>query len=373
MARFILMGILFLFSLLVVFRAPTNLLWYVSILVTEFCWIFFLLLLVLLFWKSGGAKYRLPTTVIGIAALIVYSLPIVQAMRLARTLPKDFEAAFGRPPSSKESPFHPLQMITGIGAKQVIFKSLLYDAANKLTLDFYPSPVSGTKPCVVVVHGGSWAGGDSKQLSDLSSELAKEGYHVASINYRLAPAHHYPAPLQDVKTAMDFLCSQASSLSIDTTAFALLGRSAGGQIALSSAYLSNDKRINGVISFYGPADMVWGYENPTSPLVLDSRKIMEDYLGGTLQQVPQQYKESSATETVSSHTPPTLLFYGENDPLVSPRHGARLTKKLDEKGIKYFALYLPWATHGFDYSLNGPAGQLSTWVVKEFLFVVNKP
>lgn len=116
--------------------------------------------------------------------------------------------------------------------------------------------------------------------------------------------------------------------------------------------------------------MVWGYDNPTNPLVLDSRKVLEDYLGGTLREVPEQYKESSATETVSSRTPPTLLFYAENDPLVSPRHGNRLTKKLDEKGIKYFALYLPWATHGFDYTVNGPAGQLSTWVVKEFLKTV---
>ncbi|GAA4729617.1 hypothetical protein GCM10023229_03600 [Flavisolibacter ginsenosidimutans] len=263
-------------------------------------------------------------------------------------------------------------MITGIGARQVAFKSLLYDAANKLSLDFYPSVIRGVRPCVVVIHGGSWAGGDSKQLSDLSSELAKAGYHVASINYRLAPQHHFPAPLQDVKTAMDYLCGHASSLSIDTTAFTLLGRSAGGQIALSAAYTMNDSRINGVISFYGPTDMIWGYENPTSPLVLDSRKVMEDYLGGTLQQAPEQYRESSATETVSEHTPPILLFYGENDPLVSPRHGNRLTKKLDEKGIKYFALYLSWATHGFDYTINGPAGQLSTWVVKEFLAVVNK-
>ena len=373
MARFILVGILFLFSLLVVFRAPANLLWYVAILVTEFCWIFFCLVLVLLFWKFGDARYHLITTILGIAALLLYLLPVVQAMQTARRLPKDFEAAFGkRILSSNSTPFHPVKMITGIGAKEVSFKTLIYDSANSLTLDFYPSAIGGNRPCVVVIHGGSWAGGDSRQLFELSSELAKAGYHVASINYRLAPQHHFPAPLEDVKTAMNYLCAHALSFSIDTAAFTLLGRSAGGQIALSAAYLANDKRINGVISFYGPTDMIWGYENPTSPLVLDSRKVMEDYLGGTLQQVPQQYAQSSATETVSSRIPPTLLFYGENDPLVSPRHGDRLTKKLDEKGIKYFSLYLPWATHGFDYTINGPAGQLSTWAVKEFLAVVNK-
>ena len=372
MTRLILLGLLSLLSLLALFRAPANFLWYVSILVTEFCWIFFLAVFLLLLWPSGNIKYHLLATILGIAALVLYSLPVVQAMRLSRTLPKDFKAVFTGTDSSTPSPFQPLKMITGIGAKQVAYKSLTYDAANNLSLDFYPSVVSGKRPCVVVIHGGSWAGGDSHQLPELNSELAKEGYHVAAINYRLAPGHHFPAPVEDVKTALAYLCSQASTLSVDTTAFTLLGRSAGGQIALSAAYTVNDKRINGVISFYGPADMVWGYENPTNPLVLNSRKVMEAYLGGTLQQVPEQYRQSSATETVSEHTPPTLLLYGENDPLVSPLHGPRLTKRLDEKRIKYFALYLPWATHGFDYTLNGPAGQLSTCLVKEFLKSVNR-
>lgn len=373
MTRLILLGFLFLLSLLAVFRAPTNLLWYVSILVTEFCWIFFIAVFFLLLWQNGSAKYYLPATVIGIAALVLYSLPVVQAMRLGRTLPKEFKAAFPvRDSSTASAPFSPLRMITGIGAKGVAIKTFTYDATNNLSLDFYPSVAVGRRPCVVVIHGGSWAGGDSRQLFELSNALAKEGYHVAAINYRLAPRYRFPAPLQDVKTALAYLCSQAETLSVDTNAFTLLGRSAGGQIALSAAYTLNDSRINGVISFYSPTDMIWGYENPTSPLVLNSRKVMEDYLGGKLQQVPEQYRQSSATETVTNHTPPTLLFYGGNDPLVSPLHGPRLTKKFHEKGIRYFVLYLPWATHGFDYMINGPAGQLSTWAVKAFLKAVNK-
>ena len=61
------------------------------------------------------------------------------------------------------------------------------------------------------------------------------------------------------------------------------------------------------------------------------------------------------------------MIYAENDPLVSPRHGTRLSQKLKPLNIPFFELYLPWATHGFDYTLNGPGGQLSTWTVKRFL------
>ena len=371
MIRFIILAILFLGSLLTIFRAPTNLLWYVSILMTEFCWIFIGLVAVLLFWKTGSTSYQLAGTVIGLVAVALFFIPILQAYKIGQGLEKKLAEVF---PVEKEvtesSPFQPLKMITGIATPKIKYKTLTYEEANQLKLDFYPAINEGPKPCVIVVHGGSWAAGDSRQLPELSSELAKAGYHVASINYRLAPDHHYPAPLEDVQSAIDFLKKNATSLMIDPTKFILLGRSAGGQIALSAAYTLHEETIKGVICFYGPTDMVWGYENPTSPLMLDSRKVMRDYLGGALTEKRDQYIHSSATETVTTHTPPTLMIYGENDPLVSPRHGTRLSVKLKEKGIKFFELYLPWATHGFDYTLNGPAGQLSTWTVKQFITAV---
>lgn len=368
MIRLILAGFLLLLSLLTAFRAPTNLLWYVSILVTEFCWVFIGVVVFLLLFRFGSPSYHLLANLLFTLALAFYAWPLVQAFRLAGKLRTEFSAVFGHAPDT--APFRLRQVIGGIGAKKVSYQTFTYDRDKNLRLHFYPSAVAGKKPCVIVIHGGSWAAGDNLQLPELNSELARAGYHVASITYRLAPHHRFPAPLEDVGAAIDFLCAKAGELSIDTTGFTLLGRSAGGQVALSSAYTLADNRIKAVICFYGPTDMVWGYENPTSPLVLDSRKIMEDYLGGTLQQVPRQYHRSSATETVTNHTPVTLLIYAENDPLVSPRHGNRLTKKLREKDIPHFAVYLPWATHGFDYTLNGPGGQISTWTVKAFLSAI---
>lgn len=367
MIRLLIIAFLFLSSLLVIFRAPTNLLWYVSILMTEFCWLFIGAVVILLFWKTGSTAYQLIGTIAGIITICIFLVPIIQAYGLSRKIEKQFSMAFPGINESAPPPFQLTKMITGIGAPKVKAKTLFYDQQHHLALDFYPSEKTGVRPCIVVIHGGSWAAGDSKQLAELNSELAKEGYHVASITYRLAPRHNYPAPIEDVKSAIAYLDQNAASLLIDTGQYVLLGRSAGGQIALTAAYTLHDPTIKGVIDFYGPTDMVWGYENPTNPLVLDSRKIMEDYLGGTLTQKQDQYIHSSATETVTTKTPPTLMIYGENDPLVSPRHGTRLSVKLIEKGIPFFELYLPWGTHGFDYTLNGPGGQLSTWAVKRFL------
>lgn len=366
MLRLIIIIVFFLISLLTIFRAPTNLLWYVSILVTELCWIFFVLVCVLLLWRFGNVRYNITATVIGIFSLVLYAIPVISAYRISSHANKIFSENKG------SSPFEFWKMITGINAKKIPYKTLTYDTPNALTLDFYTGENKGNKSCVIVVHGGSWAGGDSKQLPELNSELVNMGYCVASINYRLAPQHKFPAPVEDVKMALSYLRSNAGMLAIDTNNFVLLGRSAGGQIVLSAAYALNDLSIKGVISFYGPADMVWGYANPTNPLVLNSRKIMEEYLGGTYKEASQQYINSSPTETATSSSPPTLLVHGENDPLVSHLHGYKLDKKLDALSIKHYDLYLPWATHGFDWTLNGPGGQLSTWYVKMFLNEVTK-
>ncbi|MDQ3278963.1 MAG: alpha/beta hydrolase [Bacteroidota bacterium] len=368
MIKLIILLLLLLFSLLTIFRAPTNLLWYLSILVTEFSWVFIVLILLLFFWPAMPPQYAKANMLVGIAAIAFFSLPTLQGWWLSRQLESKFNAAFdiGNVTTKKLS-FNPFHFLTGINKPKIPHKSFVYDAVHALSLDFYAAQLPGMRPCVVVIHGGSWAAGDSRQLPELNWELARAGYHVASINYRLAPVHRYPAPLQDVQAALRYLQQKAAELSLDKNRFVLLGRSAGGQIALSAAYTLYDPTIKAVIDFYGPTDMVWGYENPTNPLVLDSRKIMEDYLGGTLKLKPEQYIHSSATETVTSKAPPTLMIYAENDPLVSPRHGTRLSVKLKAIGIPHFELYLPWATHGFDYTLNGPGGQLSTWTVNAFL------
>jgi acetyl esterase/lipase len=210
-------------------------------------------------------------------------------------------------------------------------------------------------------------------LPELNSHLAKKGYHVASINYRLAPTHTSPAQVKDIRTAISFLRARSVELHIDTGKFVLLGRSAGGQLALAAAYQQYDPGIKGVISFCGPADMVWGAHHPANPWVFNSNKVLRDFLGGTYEQVPQAYNESSPITYVNAQTPPTLLLHGQNDVLVAYEHSIRLQKELQKHHVPHYLLTLPWATHGFDYTLNGPGGQLSTYCTETFLAVVTQP
>ncbi|WP_207536224.1 alpha/beta hydrolase [Desertivirga arenae] len=364
MIRLIFLVILFLLSLLTIFPAPTYHLWLIAILVTEYSLAFVLLsLLALVVLKSSS--WQTTGNAIGILAILLFSYPIIKAYFIGSSLKWNMQ----QQSNSESIPFSFSTLLTRSNTRTIAYKSFRYtrEDKQKLELKFFPSSKAGIRPCVIVIHGGSWKSGDNDQLPELNSYLAYEGYHVAAINYRLAPIYKSPSPIEDVKQALSYLIEHSKELSIDTTKFVLLGRSAGAQIALLAAYTIANAGIKGVVDFYGPADMVWGYSIPANPLVMDSRKVMEDYLGGTYQQIPEQYQKSSPLLFVNKQSVPTLIIHGKNDVLVAYEHSQRLYKKLQENNIQTHFLSLPWATHGFDFNINGPGGQLSTYAVTSFL------
>jgi acetyl esterase/lipase len=377
MLRLIFIILLFLISLLTVFKAPAYYLWLLAIAVTEFPLIFAGITSVFLIAGIWLHKYQALSTCIGILALLLFLSPIVRSYKMASSLKQDFVAAFGPGSAdingdSTQAPFNFFKMFK---AKAMLpYKSFVYNERKDvpLSLNFYRSAVTGKRPCIVMVHGGSWAGGDNSELPELNCYLALKGYNVAAVNYRLAPKYQTPAPVADVAEAFAYLKAHADELQIDTNNFVLLGRSAGAQIALLYAYTRPEPGLKGVIDFYGPADMVWGYALPSSKWIMNSRKVMENYVGGAYPAVPQKYIACSPIEFVNRQTVPTLLLHGDNDVLVSPGHSTRLVKKLTQNGVKHYLLQLPWATHGFDYNLYGPGGQLSTYVVERFINTVVK-
>lgn len=374
MLRFGLILLLLLISLLAIFPAPEFHLWILAIIVTEYQYIFIGITLVFLLIQTKS-KFQMAGNISAFFALMLFLSPLFRAYVVAAKLPENLEAAFGKQVNLQnplKKPFSFFKMFSGIDGKAISPQTFTYKtyAEISLQLDFYTVKTASKKPCVVVIHGGSWSGGDDKQLPELNSYLAKRGYQVASIDYRLAPEYKSTQALEDVKSALKYLKSNAEKLQIDTNNFVLLGRSAGAQLALLAAYTFKNEGIKGVINFYGPADMIWGYFAPANPLVLNSHKIMEAYLGGTYQQQKNQYKASSPILQVDAQTVPTLSIHGKNDVLVSYQHSIRLKQKLNSLGVKNYLLTLPWATHGCDYNLNGPSGQLATYTIERFLYVV---
>ncbi len=368
MLKLIFAIILILFSLLVLLPAPANILWLVTVAITNFPYVPILLAALSFYFGTKAAKYPWPIMLLSIVAFIIYTLPIIAAYKQSRQVPLGMKSIF---PVRSEGSLPQVFTFTKMFStnENVLYKSFTYKKVDgkDLVLDFYPSSTKKVAPIVIVIHGGSWRSGDSKQLPELNSYLSLKGFNVAAINYRLAPVYKAPAPVEDTRAVINYLMTHATELNIDTAKIVLLGRSAGAQIALNAAYDFHNPNIKGVVSFYGPADMVWGGQIKVSKLVLNTDLIYDNYFGGSYKEVPNKFVESSGLESADSSSPPTLIIHGTIDPLVSFNHGLHLQKKLNTLKVPNYFLQLPFATHGCDYSLKGPAGQVCTYAVERFV------
>jgi acetyl esterase/lipase len=367
-------------ALLALVPAPTTFLWMLAIGVTEWGYLSapVPLLLFLPGWRSTrsgriGAGF-------GLAASVLLLITPLRACLVARALPARLVTAFGEssPRSTSDTPPRSMplvaaDLVVGVASPQVQKSSRIYSTAegDTLSLDLYtPRTAQGPAPGVIVIHGGGWRNGDSGELSGLNVYLAARGYLVASINYRLSPRARFPAAREDVKAAIAYLKVHAAELGLDPERLVLLGRSAGGQLALLVAYTIDDPSIRGVIAFYAPADLGYSYAHPANRWVIDSRGLLEGYIGGPPDRFSAAYDTASPIRFIGPHIPPTLLIHGGRDELVSFEQSERLAARLAESGASHFLLRLPWATHGCDVHFNGPCGQITTYAVERFLAYV---
>lgn len=376
MLRLILAILLLLSSLLVLFRAPIHFLWLLAVVITNYPYIFAAASLIVFSFTLVIAKYRAVVLITSFIALFVYSVPILMACQQSRYVPKAIGNIFGLHmyKAQWQGCFSILKMFTGYGITPVTPTAVTYKTVGgqALMADVYPCTSANKSPLIIVVHGGSWQSGDNKQFIDFNSYFANRGYTVVAINYRLAPAYKSPAPMEDTRDAITFFTTHANEYNIDTGNIVLVGRSAGAQIALIAAYSQHNPNIKGVVDFYGPADMLWGGQVKTNKLMLNTTQVYNDYFGGVYSQVPQVFKQNSACEYVNAGTPPTLIIHGTTDAMVSHIHSEHLAAKLASNKVPYYFLSLPYATHGCDYSINSPGGQVSTYAVEQFLHAVTK-
>jgi acetyl esterase/lipase len=361
-------------SLLTVVKAPDWAPWKLAVLAGEFGhWLVPLpLLVVAIAWLSRGSQPIIALATVGVGAVAtgLFLKPTIEASLMAQTLPGKLERAFGRATLAR-APFTVSDWWRG-RPEPVAMKTLTYSA--DLALDFYPAVrVDGSPaPCVLLVHGGGWDGGERTEIAHFNHWLARRGYAVAAITYRLAPKFPWPAQRDDVHAAIAFLRQRAGELRVDVTRLVLLGRSAGGQIAEAVGYAAREPAIRGVIAFYAPADMHFAYTYSREDDIIKSPMLLRQFLGGPPDAARANYDSASGYLQVNPAVPPTLLIHGPLDTLVWHRQSERLAARLAEQRVPHAFVSLPWATHALEYNLHGPGGQLATFAVEWFLAVVTK-
>lgn len=369
-ARLTLAVLCFLFALLAVFEAPIDFLWKPAIVATEAGHLGVPLVFGLAAFGWRGGRLSRASFAAALGALLLLVSPVVRATVVAGTLPERLAGAFPGPITGRPYPLVYTDLVgLSLDERKVVPRVISYHQVDgrPLLLDLYRTDGDENRPLIVFIHGGSWQGGERTALPDLLHYLAHRGYAVASVEYRLAPAHPFPAAPDDVRAAIAFLRLNADELGVDRRRIVLMGRSAGGHLALLTAYSANDDRIRGVVALYPATDLFWSWEHPANPLVYDSRGTLRAFLGGSPSERKEAYEDASPIRHVSDDSPPTLLLHGGRDELVSVRQSRRLAARLAEAGVPHLLVELPWATHAFEANLAGPGGQLAVFSIERFL------
>jgi acetyl esterase/lipase len=227
-----------------------------------------------------------------------------------------------------------------------------------LQLDlFAPKDAPGPFAAVVVLHGGGWAKGSREVVRPIAAALAAQGYVTASVGYRLAPRHKFPAQIQDAKCAVRWLRANAERCHIDSQHIGALGFSAGAHLALllgltdpndglegTGGNPEQSSRVQAVINISGPTDL-------TQPLWPDAtRLVLADFLGGSREQFPGTYRAASPVSYIHRGAPPVLTIHGTADSVVPYEQAELLHSALRKARVPSRLTALHGRDHGDNWS-----------------------
>lgn len=203
-----------------------------------------------------------------------------------------------------------------------------------LKADIYTPATPGLHPTVLVVHGGGWRGGDREQMENVSELLARCGFTAVSVQYRLAPAWRFPAPVQDLQQAMHWIHTHGAAYGADADRIGAMGYSAGAHLvallgligpgdALDSPYGGEATRLRAVIAGGTPSDL----------RKFTGGTLVPQFLDGTITQIPERFALSSPVTHIHAGAPPFLLYHGGWDRLVPLDQATDFKAALQSAGV----------------------------------------
>lgn len=220
-------------------------------------------------------------------------------------------------------------------------------------------------PAVIMIHGGGWRSGNKSQMKFIGKEIAAKGYSCFAIEYRLSLEAKYPEGVIDIKNAIKFIKDNAAKFNVDPNKIAVLGCSAGGQMAALIGTTNNyplfeDKnfksRSSSKVHAIIDVDGVLAFKHPES----SEGDMAAFWLGGKSDEIPENWKNGSALSHTDKNTPPVLYicssiprFHAGRDDMIKILNNYKIYNEVQTipDSPHSFWFYDPWFTQTITYSV----------------------
>jgi acetyl esterase/lipase len=254
------------------------------------------------------------------------------------------------------------------GYRKMLNVAYAKDSDEQVMDVYFPKEYANAK-VILYMHGGSWVSGDKGEFpSSLIEALAgKRNYIVVSMNYRLIKdgRNRFPSQMEDVSKAMAFLTLAARRYQFNPDAFALMGGSAGGQMAMLYAYGFDKRRqVKAVVDLWGPTDFTdTAVRRPGS----EQERICFNLLGDHDPNAAISHEASPFHRATRETAVPTLIIHGGSDMLVPVTQADKMHKKLLELGIPVQYDMYPNEKHGIGSAVRDEVfGKVIDWLDRYF-------
>jgi acetyl esterase len=231
-----------------------------------------------------------------------------------------------------------------------------------LRLSIYRPPGSASRaPVLLYIHGGGWIEGDRSGHGADLRWFADQGWLTLGVDYALSSStrHLWNVTQDQIGCALAWIASNAPSFGGDPSRLSLSGDSAGGNLAINTAYMAANgslksscggrlPAVKAVSVLYPVVDPAGFFNNDASALAGTSRGMAQAYTGGSPQQFPDRYAAISSATHISPAAPPTLIIVGEADHLVPAEGTYRFTAQARAAGVDVELVAVPYADHVFD-------------------------
>lgn len=217
-----------------------------------------------------------------------------------------------------------------------------------LKVDLYVPYGKEMGPAMLYIHGGGWQTGSKEQYVLWYLPYLQLGMRVVAVEYRLSGRAPAPAAVEDARCAFLWLARNGAQYGIDPNRIVITGGSAGGHLALMTAFLDDSMdgacgipgpapKARAVVDYYGATDLV--------PLLAENKPHRSKWLSGPGDPVEMARRMSPLT-WVRPGLPPVLMLHGDADQLVPYGQSVRLGEALAKVGVANELVTIPGGAHG---------------------------